>query len=295
MKKDSAYLLEDSRQHYQENTTYILVNDTWKDLASDKMTVSLKVFTKNSDATLQTEDLVKIYKNESQFYAVIDAANQTVIFEINNQNYTRTSNASGVAGMNINLNPGKYSIKTTYGNITALNTIEVLPTLIADNLVKTFKNQSQFYISLINKSGNYVPNTPITMNINGVFYDRVTNENGTAKLNINLNPGKYVLTATDPLTGLQMSYNITVLPVLTAEDLSMKYNDGYQFKATLVDGQGNALAGVNITFNINGVFYDRTTDENGIAKLNIRLMAGEYIITSQYKNAAISNKITITS
>ena len=85
MKKDSAYLLEDSRQHYQENTTYILVNDTWKDLASDKMTVSLKVFTKNSDATLQTEDLVKIYKNESQFYAVIDAANQTVIFEMNNQ------------------------------------------------------------------------------------------------------------------------------------------------------------------------------------------------------------------
>ena len=148
---------------------------------------------------------------------------------------------------------------------------------------------------MINKSGNYVPNTPITMNINGVFYDRVTNENGTAKLNINLNPGKYVLTATDPLTGLQMSYDITVLPVLTAEDLTMKYNDGSQFKATLVDGQGNALAGVNITFNINGVFYDRTTDENGIAKLNIRLMAGEYIITSQYKNAAISNKITITS
>ena len=380
MKKDSAYLLEDSRQHYQENTTYILVNDTWKDLASDKMTVSLKVFTKNSDATLQTEDLVKIYKNESQFYAVIDAANQTVIFEINNQNYTRTSNASGVAGININLNPGKYSIKTTYGNITALNTIEVLPTLIADNLVKIFKNQSQFYISLIDKSGYYIPNTPITMNINGVFYNRTTNENGTAKLNINLIPGEYVLTATDPLTSLQMSYNITVLPtliadnlvkyfrnesqfyislfdsegnavpntaitmningvfynrttnengtaklninlipgeyvltatdpltglqmsykitvlpVLTAEDLTMQYKDGSQFKATLVDGQGKALSGAKIQFNVNGVFYYRTTNDEGVAALNINLMAGEYIITSQYENAAISNKITISA
>ena len=295
MKKDSAYLLEDSRQHYQENTTYILVNDTWKDLASDKMTVSLKVFTKNSDATLQTEDLVKIYKNESQFYAVIDAANQTVIFEINNQNYTRTSNASGVAGININLNPGKYSIKTTYGNITALNTIEVLPTLIADNLVKIFKNQSQFYISLIDKSGYYIPNTPITMNINGVFYNRTTNENGTAKLNINLIPGEYVLTASDPLTGLQMSYKITVLPVLTAEDLTMQYKDGSQFKATLVDGQGKALSGAKIQFNVNGVFYYRTTNDEGVAALNINLMAGEYIITSQYENAAISNKITISA
>ena len=43
------------------------------------------------------------------------------------------------------------------------------------------------------------------------------------------------------------------------------------------------------------VFYERTTDEDGIAKLNINLMAGEYIITSQYDNAVISNKITISS
>ena len=36
------------------------------------------------------------------------------------------------------------------------------------------------------------------------------------------------------------------------------------------------------------------TDEKGIAKLNINLMAGEYLITSTYENgAAISNKITI--
>ena len=133
------------------------------------------------------------------------------------------------------------------------------------------------------------------MNINGVFYNRTTNANGTAKLNINLNPGEYILTAIDPLTGLEMSYNITVLPVLTADDVNMTYMDGTQFAATLVDGTGKALAGVNITFNINGIFYNRTTDEDGIARLNIRLMPSEYIITSQYENAVTSNKITITS
>ena len=90
-----------------------------------------------------------------------------------------------------------------------------------------------------------------------------------------------------------MSYNITVLPVLTAEDVEMTYLDGTQFKATLVDGQGKAKSGVDITFNINGVFYKRTTDENGTARLNIRLMAGEYIITSQYESAVTSNIIEI--
>ena len=75
----------------------------------------------------------------------------------------------------------------------------------------------------------------------------------------------------------------------------MRFKDGTQFKASLVDGQGNLLADTNITFNINGVLYNRETDSQGIAKLNINLMAGEYIITSMYDDAAISNKITISA
>lgn len=62
----------------------------------------------------------------------------------------------------------------------------------------------------------------------------------------------------------------------------------------LVDGLGNPLSGATISFNINGVFYNRTTD-GGVAKLNINLMAGEYIITSTYNDLNISNKITITA
>ncbi|WP_296885544.1 hypothetical protein, partial [uncultured Methanobrevibacter sp.] len=60
-------------------------------------------------------------------------------------------------------------------------------------------------------------------------------------------------------------------------------------------GEGNPLANTNVTFNINGVFYNRTTDSDGIAKLNIRLMPGEYIITSSYNECYISNKITVTA
>mgnify|MGYP002528034201 FL=1 len=100
---------------------------------------------------------------------------------------------------------------TIFNGTSVKNSIEVLPTLLADNLVKYFRNESQFFISLVDGEGNLLSGKNITMNINGVFYTRTTNENGTAKLNINLNPGVYVLTATDPLTGLQMSYNIYCL------------------------------------------------------------------------------------
>ena len=131
----------------------------------------------------------------------------------------------------------------------------------------------------------------VTFNINGVMYQRQTNESSIAQLNINLPPGDYTITAS--YGGYNVANTITVLPVLSASDLKMKYMDGSQFKAKLVDGQGNPYKNTNVTFNVNGVFYNRLTDSDGVAKLNIRLPAGEYIITSSYNGCNIANKITI--
>ncbi|WP_407421048.1 C1 family peptidase [Methanobrevibacter sp.] len=284
--------LDTMRTHYTSNISFVSIDGTpWMDSYSEGVIAVLKVYT--LPLAIYTHDLVKIYKNDSQFDANIGVANETVTFEINGVNYTRTSNENGTAKMTINLGPGNYAIKTTFNGTTVENTITVLPTLIAENLVKYYRNASQFYISLIDGEGNAVTGKNITMNINGVFYDRLTNENGTAKLNINLEPGEYILTAIDPLTGLMMSYNITVLPTLNATDLEMKYRDGSKFMVSVLDGQGKPLANAKVTFNINGVFYTRTSDSEGIAKLNINLMAGKYIITSEYDRLRISNTITI--
>ena len=291
MTKQSIPTITDSRQHYLKNQSFVKDSEKWDDTSLNSETVSLKVYTKY--LAIYTEDLVKIYKNDSKFEANIDISNETVIFEINGRNYTRVSDVNGIAPIAINLNPGNYTIKTTFNGKTVENNITVLPTLIADNLVKYYKNASQFFISLIDGTGKSIAGKNITMNINGVFYNRLTNENGTAKLNINLEPGEYILTAIDPLTGLQMSYNITVLPVLLASDMQMRFKDGSTFNALVLNGEGKPRANAAVTFNINGVFYTRYTNSSGIAKLNINLMAGEYIITSEFDGMRISNTITI--
>ena len=280
------------RVHYIENISFVSIDGkTWNDCYKERKIACLKVYT--VALPIYTEDLVKIYKNASKFEANIAEANKTVTFEINGERYTRTSDENGTARMTINLEPGNYTIKTIYNNASVENTITVLPTLIGENLIKYFRNASHFYISLINGEGSPISGINITMNINGVFYNRLTNENGTAKLNINLEPGEYILTAIDPLTGLQMSYNITVLPVLIANDLEMRFKDGSTFNAMVLDGEGKPLANAKVTFNVNGVFYTRYSNSSGIAKLNINLMAGEYIITSEFDEMRISNTITI--
>ena len=293
MKTNYLPLINETSYHFRPDTSFVDYGDGWQDLSLSNSSVTLKAYTK--DLLFFTEDLVKIYKNASRFEAFIGKANQSVSFEVHGITYDRTTDENGFTSLAINLEPGEYDIKTTFNGTTIQNTIKVLPTLIAQDLVKYFRNESQFDIKLIDGDGNPVVGQAITLNIHGIFYDRITNENGIARLNINLEAGEYILTAIDPLTGLQMAFTITVLPVLNATDLSMSYKDGSKFAASLVDGQGNPLANVDIAFNINGVFYNRTTDENGIARLNINLMPGEYIITSQYGQAVIFNKITIVA
>lgn len=80
--------------------------------------------------------------------------------------------------------------------------------------------------------------------------------------------------------GLDIGNKVSVLPTLLTKDLDMKYLDGSNFTVQTLDGQGKPLANQNLSFNIHGVFYYRTTDDNGMASLNMRLNPGKYIITS---------------
>ena len=251
--------------------------------------------------TIFSEDLVKVEKAPDRFEAnFTDAegnplANATVTFEINGNVYTRTTDANGKAGMNINLEAGNYTVIITNpvtGEVKN-NTITILPRFEDTNdLVKYFRNDSQYVIKVLGDDGKIAPaGTVVTFNINGVFYNRTVNETGQVKLSINLNPGDYIITA--EYKGCRVSNNITVLPVLTGNDLTKKYGEAGAYEATLVDGQGKAYANQTVEFNINGVFYKRTTDSNGVAKLNINLMPGKYIITATYGEAATSNNVTV--
>ena len=240
------------------------------------------------------KDLVKIYKNDTQF--VVDARKlscDNITFKVNGVSYVRDVNESGFAKLNINLKPGIYTIESFTHNYQFNKTITVLPTIIADNLVKYYKNDSQFYVKLVDFNNDSVASQNVTFNINGVFYTRQTNDDGIACLNINLNPGEYIITVIDPLTGLQMSYNITVLPVLYGMDVISYYDGTYDYLVKLVDEKGNALPNQIITFNINGLIYNSTTDAEGEARLFVSLMPGRYIVTAKYLSSEISNNIVI--
>ena len=251
-------------------------------------------------STIVSEDLTKYYRNESQFDVVILDGNGNPVsgvkieYNIDGLFYYRTTDDDGFARFDINLRPGEYIITVknmANGEVTS-NKVTVLSTIVVEDLTKYYCNESQFYMTVVDGQGKPLANQEVSINIDGVFYYRTTDSNGVARLDINLRPGEYILTVQDS-TGLMRSALVTVLPTLTGEDVVMDFMDGSTYDVVVVDGQGKPLVNETVTMNINGVFYNKVTDENGVASLDINLRPGEYIITTTHENATISNKITV--
>ena len=250
--------------------------------------------------TVISEDLVKMYQNDTRFYVKFTdstgkaLAKTTVKFNIHGVFYTKKTDKDGVADLGIMLRPGEY-ILTAYNPVTGEEkgfNITVKSLIVQSDLTKYYLNASKFQATIYDKNGSLAVGKNVTFNINGVFYTKTTDSNGVVSLAINLRPGEYIITTM--YEGLAVGNNIVVLPTLVTRDLNMTYGDGSNFTAQTLDGQGKPLANQNVTFNINGVFYNKITDDNGVASLTMRLMSGKYIITSYWNDFQTGNTIIIS-
>ena len=192
---------------------------------------------------LITDDLSKYFGSGDKFEAkLIDSndlplSNETVTFTINGKDYARNTDENGIASMAVNLNSGEYNITTTYANTTNNNLIHVLSTIEGKDIVKYFRNATPYSALVLDSNGAKLVNAEVTFNINGVFYTRTTDENGVASININLNPGNYIITVSNPVTGEQSSNNITVLSKLVEnKDLIKYYRNASKYSVKVLDG-----------------------------------------------------------
>ena len=260
------------------------------DIGSDKPVIS-------------APDLIKYYHGPEVFMVNVSTSkgspivNQTVLITINGVTYTKLTNESGIAYLAINLNSGEYETTVVVNDTQLTAKVTVLPTVNGTDLTKVFRSSDQYYATFRNSDGTYLKDgSAVEFNVHGVIYTRyVSGDKGLAKLNINLEQGEYVITATNLVTGEMSSNNITVIPrIIENKDIVLYYRNGTQFTAKIIDDDMKvAGAGIEVKFNIHGVFYTRTTDENGMVSLNINLDPGEYIITTECKGCQVSNTIKV--
>ena len=279
---------------YSGDNKYTPANET------AKFTVDI-----NKNVNLNISDIVMIYKDGTRMVAVLTdykgnpIANATVYFTINGATYAKTTDANGTASLGLNLVSNVYIATISYNGsdmydgVSKNITVTINPTILSEDISLMYMDGTSFVAKFLDKSGKALVNTKITFNINGVFYDKVTDADGMAKLGIRLRPDVYILTAYNPVTGEEKGFNINVKSLIESHDLTKYYLNESRYEVTLYNKDGSLAVNKTVTFNINGVFYTKTSDANGVASLGISLRPGEYIITTIFDGLGMGNKVTV--
>ena len=259
----------------------------------------------NMDVNLYVDDVVMIYHDGTRLVAKLTdyqgrpIVNDIIYFTINGKTYAKTTDDNGTVSMGLNLDSKVYTATVSYNEsevyskISKNVTVTINPTVISEDLVKMYQNDTRFYVKFTDSTGKALTKTTVKFNIHGVFYTKKTDKDGVADLGIMLRPGEYILTAYNPVTGEEKGFNITVKSLIVQSDLTKYYLNASKFQATIYDKNGSLAVGKNVTFNINGVFYTKITDSNGVVSLAINLRPGEYIITTMYEGLAVGNNIVV--
>jgi len=269
--------------------------------------------------TLSVSNLTKKWGSSTSLNANLSVngealTNRKITFNINGGTYERTTDRQGNVSLPINLNPGTYSCvitkpeETYYTAVTKTVTVTVqkaTPTIQAENLTKRFRTDDAFVVYVKDINNQPLQNEGLQLTINGITYNRLTGENGTAALNINLNPGTYGISIKAVENAFYEQVTLSRTVVVEKQSTFMdgtniiKYaKDTVNYQCAIYNEQGERVQG-KVYFKVNGVEYSRTTGDDGLAKLPIRLWTGEYTIQAWfggdefYRGSSIINTITV--
>ena len=226
----------------------------------------------------------------------------TVNDKVNNVIYTVTTDNSGKGVLKLDLKPGRYVAEITFdetlshkeASATAL--ITVLSTVNATDVLKLYGTGTQYFAMFYKSDGKALGNTEVSFSLNGKVYKVKTLPNGVVRLNININPGTYKITATNPATGEKAVNTIRIYAkIMNNKDLTQYYGANKVFKVRIFNATtGNPVgSGIKVTFKLNKKTYTARTDKNGYASIKIKVKPGSYTIITKYDGYEVSNKIIV--
>ena len=184
---------------------------------------------------------------------------------------------------------GKYDAIVSYNGVVnktvAVNiSPDRNPVLNISDIVMIYKDGTRMVAVLTDYLGNPIANAIVYFTINGKTYNKTTDVNGTASMGLNLASNVYKATVSyngsDKYNAVSKNITVTINPTIISKDLVKMYQNATRFYAKFTDSTGKAIANKEIRFNINGVFYTKKTDKDGVADLGIMLRPGNYILTA---------------
>ena len=209
-----------------------------------------------------------------------------------------------------NLAPGNYTASASYGGDINLNpsvsdnvsftVLEVYPVLTADDVIKTYGDDTNLAVNLMDSKGNAIANANVNVNITNQITPLTTDADGHAFMPIDLVPGTYdaAVTYKDTMDTAKITVD-KATPEITAKNAKFKAKTKTKKLKMTLKSNGKPLNGVKVTLKVNGKKY-KATVKKGKATFKITKLTkkGKYKATISCKGNAYYNaksvKVKIT-
>ncbi|MGN0094385.1 MAG: Ig-like domain-containing protein, partial [Methanobrevibacter sp.] len=223
-----------------------------------------------------------------------------VIAGVNGRNYTiNVVNGRGSLNVSDILSPGRYDVNVYYvgnNNYNSVNNSTRFVVKYISNILIDSAENGTVYIKLTYDNGKTISNENIIYSINGSNnVITTTDDNGTVFINDLIGKSTIYVSyyGNENCSAAENSTNLLIIPPREKlnttfdsgnfKEYAVDYNAGEKgnyFNFTLKDSNGNVLANKTVYINIAGKTYNRTTDSNGFARIQINLArASTYNLT----------------
>ena len=238
---------------------------------------------------------------------IFNCENAMINLKINNGSYVSLIQ-NGSCSFNIpNLNEGSYNYTISFNGNNQYNSVSINGNIIVSNnqsenrkidtilvideLVKYYGSSKELIIHLIDENNDSVANKRLNIEINSTVdsnknkaYNQFSDENGTVSISINQDIGEYdVFVKFEGDEKYNSSYNHSKISIKDKFEVTNLTENKGKISPIYVyahDINGNPLKNVRIRFKVADGWYSRKTNDEGVAKFNIYLNPGDYIILS---------------
>lgn len=208
-----------------------------------------------------------------------DIQNEDIIEAENQNDVMKTSNQS--------------TLSVDYSDVVHDNSSFIVP----GKVTKRYNGMIEYSATFLDSDKKPLQNTVVYCGIDSVLLgvNATTDSKGVALFLLPTQKGNHTLYLMNTVASDITSDTVYVFDVLTGnKNFNLYFNSGKSYTVRVYGDDGKPVkANQKVTFTVNFKKHTVKTDKNGYAKLKINFQPGSYLVTAQYKDYMVANKIIV--
>ena len=299
MKRIYMPFIKITRLHFEKGKSFLTYSDnSVQDLGLLGIAACLKAYAFTNPNPAKTNNQ---YYNKNSNLTISSNANGKIISILKDNKMVGSATVTdGKASFNFTLEPGCYSIITSYDEGDIVEIFEVMNTIeVIESATIGYNTPISITAKFMDDYGVELFNEEISFDFDGTLYKGlIDNNKGLFKLTLSkLSIGTHTVILQNPVTFEEVLITINVVSRFSGDsNVNMYYADGSSFKARIYGKDGKPV-GANqiVTIKLNKHTYKVKTNSKGYITFKIpnTVKPGSYALTASYAGETIKHTVKV--